>query len=109
MGFGRARDAHLLAAVPVVHAEERGVIVESQDGGVRVLLGGEGWGRESARARESGPMRRIAIRGGKGMPWGCRALRTSMFVRQPCIAVVPYLNRVSSPSLLSLSVMGWLR
>lgn len=40
MGFGRARDAHLLAAVPVVHAEERGVIVESQDRGVRVLVGG---------------------------------------------------------------------
>ena len=32
--------------------------------------------------------------------------RTSMFVRHPCIAVVPYLNRPSSPSELSLSVMG---
>lgn len=32
--------------------------------------------------------------------------RTSIFVRHPCIAVVPYLNRPSSPSELSLSVMG---
>ena len=38
-----------------------------------------------------------------------RAARTSMLVRQPCIAVVPYLNLASSPSVLSLSVIGWLR
>ena len=38
-----------------------------------------------------------------------RAARTSMLVRQPCIAVVPYFNLASSPSVLSLSVIGWPR
>ena len=32
-----------------------------------------------------------------------------MFVRHPCIAVVPYAKRSSAPSVESLRVTGWLR
>ena len=32
-----------------------------------------------------------------------------MFVRHPCIAVVPYAKRASAPSVESLRVTGWLR
>lgn len=73
-----------------------------------VLIKGRKWREEDWSAREAHADDYFFAPGVAAPCRGFRA-RTSMLVRQPCMAVVPYLNLASSPSVLSLSVIGWLR